>query len=168
MRKIYLVLLCALIFAEAVMLYGLYDQYETLAAEKNAVERRAGVLKTLLEQTEKELTAGQEKWQAEKRALLDVRNGEPAKSAEINAGTASVSASLPDYSVLLQGLYTQFCVGAEGALGEMRSIFQESRSETSVTSSPSPSSVPAETLDIFAETLPVQRISPVIRQIIKD
>ena len=162
MRKVYLALLCALILAEGVMLYGLYEQYEALAAEKNAVERRADVLKTLFDQTEKELETEKGKWLAEKQALLNTQNELKQELAGNHADTASVSAALPpDYSGLLQGLYTQLYVGAEGALGEMHSIFQGILPQDSVTPAPTVSPAPTEKTDALTEAMPIQSLSPV-------
>lgn len=120
MRKITLMLLWALILAEAVLLYGLYDQYEAVAAEKNAVERRAGVLKTLFEQTEKELQTEKEKWQMEKQALLkEKRELETEFSAPKDTGKQV------DFPGLLQGIYAQLFSGAATAQEEKDSIFQQ-------------------------------------------
>ena len=124
MRKIYSLLLCALILAEAVLLYGLYDQYETLAAEKNAVERRAEVLKTLFDQTEKELETEKSKWQAEKQALLSTQRELKTELAEKNAGTAPVFAGLKPEGGLLPGVYAQLILGADQVIEGIESMFQ--------------------------------------------
>ena len=124
MRKIYSLLLCALILAEAVLLYGLYDQYETLAAEKNAVERRAEVLKTLFDQTEKELETEKSKWQAEKQALLSTQRELKTELAEKNAGTAPVFAGLKPENSLLPGVYAQLILGADQVIEGIESMFQ--------------------------------------------
>jgi len=165
MRNLSLVLLCALILAEGILLYGLYEQYEALAVEKNAVERRADVLKTLFDQTEKELTAEKEKWQAERLALLNVQNELKQELAEKNSGTSVASAIPPtDYPGLLQGLYTQLYVGAEGVLGNMSSIFQQGQLEEKATPAPPVSTVPTEEKDVFTDAILMPSTSPVLLQ----
>lgn len=105
MRKVCVILLWAVILAEAALYLGLYRQYEGLAAEKAAVERRAGVLKTLFDQTEKELTAEKEKWQAEKQALLAAQKEAMEQEPEKKPGAYDAET---DLTGLLQGVYARW------------------------------------------------------------
>ena len=159
MRKITLVLLCALILAECVMLYGLYGQYEAMAAEKIALERRAGVLKTLLEQTEKELAVETEKWQAEKQTLLATQK-ETAKTAEETPAAAAIlSQGGMDYSHWLQGIYARLFSGSQGETGEETSIFQMTEPEESP--APTETPTPAGSSTPFPLPKPLREIIPI-------
>lgn len=88
MRKIGSVLMCVILLAAGVLYLGLYAQYESAVKEKQAAERRAEVLKTLLTQTEQELAAEKERGQAERK------QGQAARE-KLKEGQGMTAAALP-------------------------------------------------------------------------
>lgn len=91
MRRIGSVLMCVILLAAGVLYLGLYAQYESAVEEKQAAERRAEVLKTLLTQAEQELAAEKERGQAERKqgqmARESLKDGQ-GMTAALPSGTA--------------------------------------------------------------------------------
>lgn len=92
MRRIGSVLMCVILLAAGVLYLGLYAQYESAVEEKQAAERRAEVLKTLLTQAEQELAAEKERGQAERKqgqtARESLKDGQEMTAAALPSGTA--------------------------------------------------------------------------------